>query len=598
MASKEAGMIRNNIYIIKRAAQYDWRHILTLFLIRLVNAVFNVWFSVILSIRILERLIAGTSFSELAKFVFLALGAILMQMTIGGIYNMYFGKIREQKMMKQLQLDLYKKVAKVDLKEYQDDQFYDKVTRAITEARERFTSAVSDYVDFACKIVSIILITIFLGTLEWSMFIYVLVPVLVNYLLEKKTKELFFKRNQSTTNIKRRANYCYRISYLPEYTKDNKLYGVYEFLTGRYKGLKEEELEHELYYNKRIYAADFIRELIQLFFITIAPACIVLYQVTKGQLQIPEIAALMAGISLLHFNINSVISFLPIFKENGLFVENYKVLMEYQKGMEDGDQGIDSFEELELKKVSFGYVQGQSVLKDIELKLRRGEKIAIVGRNGSGKSTLLKILMRLYDPDTGELQMNGRDIREYRSKPYREVFGVVFQDSRLYAFSLKENLCLTKKEGRTDMELQEVLQQVGLWDKVSSHLLGIDAEVGNEFSEGINFSGGERQKLAIARALVQKGEIMVFDEALAALDPEAEHEINQMLFEVFANKTMIVVSHRLSTVMNADRIYYLDDGQIKEYGTHQELMEQKGGYHFLFQLQASQYDAAGTGGGS
>ncbi len=585
-------MIRNNIYILMKILQYSKMHVLISFVLRLLNILFNIWFSILFTIKITDYLLKGIEFVHIAKVVIATILLIVFQMVLGAVYNMYFGKIKEQLIVKELRLDLYEKIAFIDLKEYQNDTFYDRVTRALSEANERFTNGINDYADFICKIISILLVSIFLGTLDWSMCLYVIIPIVVNYLIDIKLKKVYFEKNQKTTNVKRRIKYCHRISYLPEYLKDNKLYGVYLFLSGKYNDFKEEELELETYYSKKIYMADFIQEIVNLICITILPAVIIMYKVQSGIIDISEIVAVLSSISLLYFNINSIISYLPKFIENSLFVENFKIFYEYKTGMSEGDLATPlQFETLKLDEVSFSYEEGNKVLNGISIDVKQGEKIAIVGANGSGKSTLLKLIMRLYDPDEGNILVNGQDIRNYKSQDYHGLYGVVFQDFNLYAFNLIENLCLNKGEKITVEEIKAVLAQVGLLNKISSHPLDILAEVGNEFSDGINFSGGEKQKMAIARALLHKGEIMIFDEASSALDPVAEYEINKLLFEVFEKKTMVIVSHRLSTVINSDKIYYLDKGVVKECGRHEELMELNGGYSYLFNLQASQYNS-------
>ena len=254
-------MIRNNIYILMKILQYSKMHVLISFVLRLLNILFNIWFSILFTIKITDYLLKGIEFVHIAKVVIATILLIVFQMVLGAVYNMYFGKIKEQLIVKELRLDLYEKIAFIDLKEYQNDTFYDRVTRALSEANERFTNGINDYADFICKIISILLVSIFLGTLDWSMCLYVIIPIVVNYLIDIKLKKVYFEKNQKTTNVKRRIKYCHRISYLPEYLKDNKLYGVYLFLSGKYNDFKEEELELETYCSKKIYMADFIQEI-------------------------------------------------------------------------------------------------------------------------------------------------------------------------------------------------------------------------------------------------------------------------------------------------------------------------------------------------
>ena len=265
--------------------------------------------------------------------------------------------------------------------------------------------------------------------------------------------------------------------------------------------------------------------------------------------------------------------------------------MQYESNMKSGTLRADSDirEGLAINNLYFSYDGTKQVIKNVSMSIRPGEKIAIVGLNGAGKTTLIKLIMRLYDPENGSILLDGKDIREYTLDSYRGLYSTVFQDFKQYAFSVKENLYFEASDRTPDEEAYNLLDKVGILEKVESHKEGLNAEVGNEFSKGINFSGGESQKLAIARALAKEGSIIILDEASSALDPISERDLNETMLKTFQTKTMIIISHRLSTVINADKIYYFENGEILEQGSHHELLEARGHYYKLFSAQAEQY---------
>jgi ATP-binding cassette subfamily B protein len=217
------------------------------------------------------------------------------------------------------------------------------------------------------------------------------------------------------------------------------------------------------------------------------------------------------------------------------------------------------------------------------MRIKAGEKIALVGHNGAGKTTLVKLLLRFYDPDSGELYFNGKNIKDYNLESYRNLFGTVFQDFQIYSFSAMENILMDRSCDEYRKDVKEILELI----KVS---VDPDNALSKEFDkEGIVLSGGQSQKIAIARALIQDSPVLILDEPSSSLDPISEYEMNQYLFELAKDKTVIFISHRLSTTVMADRIYLLENGEIIEVGSHSELLNRNGKYADMFHKQAEKY---------
>lgn len=254
----------------------------------------------------------------------------------------------------------------------------------------------------------------------------------------------------------------------------------------------------------------------------------------------------------------------------------------------------DSFTEMtkgviEFRNVSFRYPGTKELVLDhVSLKIEPSEKIAVVGKNGSGKTTLVKLLCRLYEPEEGEILWNGKNIREYDLREWQKIFAIVFQDYSLLSLTLGQNVAASEQY---EVErAKEVLQLAGFGERLNKLKKGLETVVYPEYEQdGVSFSGGEEQKIAIARAIYKGGQICILDEPTAALDPVSESRVYESFDEIVKGKTAVYISHRLSSCKFSDRIFVLDNGKIAESGTHEALLSQNGLYAQLWQAQAQYY---------
>lgn len=247
---------------------------------------------------------------------------------------------------------------------------------------------------------------------------------------------------------------------------------------------------------------------------------------------------------------------------------------------------------LEFRNVSFKYPYSEEwSLKNITVAIKSGEKISIVGENGAGKTTFIKLLMRLYDPTEGGIYYNNIDIRDIEYLDYIKIFSSVFQDYHLFPFSIKENIVFDQSENISDKIVEKLLFEVGLKDKLQGLPRGIHTGLSKQFDEnGTDLSGGESQKIAIARAIFRDASVIILDEPTSALDPISEYEIYQKYNEMVSGKTSIFISHRMASTRLSDKIIVLNNGELVEYGTHNMLMKQKGNYCKMYELQKEYYE--------
>lgn len=310
-------------------------------------------------------------------------------------------------------------------------------------------------------------------------------------------------------------------------------------------------------------------------------------------ISVGDFSMLMTSSQTLMGNLRYIGSIFGELIEQGVFAEKYVGFLAAAKEAREsqGSALPTAFETLQVEQVSFSYDIKGKVFSDLSLNIPRGRKIALVGPNGAGKSTLVSLLLNLYSPDEGQIRYNGRKLGEFAPLPYRGQYSLIFQDCRLYPFSVAENLLLRPMDGKSDEKrVWEALERVGLAEKIRRLPSGLDTAVTKEFDqEGVVFSGGEVQRLALARAFLQDMPFFIMDEPTSALDPKQELQINRLFTEELKEKTLILISHRLSTLSGVDYIYLIHNGVIEESGTHEELMEHQGHYARIYHAQADLY---------
>lgn len=310
-----------------------------------------------------------------------------------------------------------------------------------------------------------------------------------------------------------------------------------------------------------------------------------------GRMSIGVFSQMLTAGNTLHSSLQGFIINIQELIKRSNYAHEYVVFMNYPPAIKKGTQHIkDTEHTIEFCHVSFTY-PGSSVevLNDISVTLHPGEHLSVVGLNGAGKTTFIKLLCRLYDPDRGEILLDGINIKEYDYSEYMSLFSPVFQDFKLFAFSMRDNITLDNSH--EDTELASLITQVGLDEKVKSLENGVDTILFKSFDErGIEPSGGEQQKIAIARALQKDAPVIILDEPTSALDPVAEYEIYRQFHTLVGNKTAFYISHRLSSCRFCDRIAVFSDGKIAEYGNHDSLIKiPEGIYAKMFEAQAQYY---------
>ncbi len=427
----------------------------------------------------------------------------------------------------------------------------------------------------------------------WIIFIIVVLSfaqfLFFDYIRKKDKKEMW----DAMMPHWRKLEYMENVTTDFSYAKDIRLFGMQKYLAKKQIDVYDEELRHwiksrQYWIYNTIFAhgISLLRQLIIIGWLV--------YSVVFNGLSIGNFTLYTASAAAFSNAINEILQALSALRERSAHTDDYRSFMDIPSA-DDKAQTIpippaDKYT-FEFKNVSFKY-RGQEkyALKNVNLTLHAGEKLAVVGLNGAGKSTFIKLLLRLYDVTEGCILMNGTDIRKFDRKEYYELFAPAFQDVMVFAFPVAENVSMKEPFNTDKAEAEKMLRLAGLGDKLDKLEKGVDTELLKVlYDDGVDLSGGEKQKLALARALYKKSKIIVLDEPTAALDALAEFRLYQSFNELVGDRTAVYISHRLSSTRFCDRVAMFKDGEMVEIGTHYSLMEADGAYADMFRVQAQYY---------
>ena len=490
---------------------------------------------------------------------------------------------------------LQKKASTVDLACFESSVFYDTYVKATGAATDRAYAVMNNILSVVWIVINVIAVGALIVTIDPMFLLLAFLPLFCTFLIGKKRNRIRYDYNMRNKEVGRQKDYVRRTFYLRDFSKEMRLTEMWKVMFKRMHNSVSEmkEIVHKYGYKMMFfrYLFDFV------FNVVVYTGTIILAAfktlVLKNML-LGDCFVVINSISNVAGSINNIGDVFFKLDENSLYVDSLRDFLEYEVHIAEDESApaVSSFEKLELKNMTFGY-EGQTTpaLSNVNLTVKAGEKIAIVGHNGAGKTTLIKLLQRLYDPSEGEILLNGENIKNYRLSSYRNLFGTVFQDYRLFATTVAENVMLRGNITDEDRAIvKDALERSGIYSKIESLSNGVDSNVTREFdNEGAMFSGGEAQKISIARIFAGNQEIVIMDEPTSALDPIAEQEMYRNMFEACEGKTVIFISHRLSSATMADRVYMFENGEIIEQGTHSELLAMNAKYADMWHKQADTY---------
>jgi len=490
-------------------------------------------------------------------------------------------------------VELIQKTARVDLQYLEDSEFYDKLERARRQTVGRvnlMSNSLAQAQDFI-TIVSLISALIYFYPILIFLLVISIIPTLLN---ELKFSSSNYKLTSRMAPERRQLDYMRVIGASDVTAKEVKLFGLADFISRTFSTTANKYYQSikKLTIKRSVWGAIF--NIIGVIAYYGAFVFIVLKAVVS-LVTIGELTFLAGSFNKLRNQLQVMFTRFSNITESAMYLHDYFEFIDMEFNDQSNFQQLPVPAEIvtgiKFQNVTFSYPNGHiPVFNGLSFDLRKGEKLALVGENGSGKTTLIKLLLRLYEPTSGCILLDGVDIRHYEKEEYQKLFGAIFQDFVKYYLTTRINIAVGNIENVGNDKKIEEAAELSLADEVVKDLLnGYDQELGKRFKKGAELSGGQWQKIALARAYMSEAPIIILDEPTSALDARAEYEVFQRFIGLTKGRTSIIISHRFSTVRMADRILVLNNGEVLELGTHEELMENGNLYSELFELQAEGY---------
>ena len=565
----------------------------------------------VMTLRLFDALDLGVPFSEISQMILFMAAFYLVTYAFDAWYWQYWQPLQHRKLHNRLNEELFSKARSLDVACYDDPEFYNDFVWAMDESSVRSNELLGDIGKLINRVVAASTLFTLLFTIDVVVAVILLVSSITYIFINQAANKTSFEEQKEQKPLTRKRDYINRVFHLPDYAKELRTSHVSDLMIDMMDENTDKIIEVSCKYGKKYFVIYGICNTLVGEVVYYAVLFYMFSLLVRGDILVGGFAASIGMMWRVRWMLSDFVERITKFPRHSLFLEKYYGFLSYEPRVRSGALDVGRFESLELKDVSFTYdfsdnpkyeyheadhkkevsADGKNALRNVSLSLRQGEKIAIVGYNGAGKTTLIKLLMRLYDATEGQVLYNGRDVREYKLDDYRNSIGVVFQDYRIYAASIAENVMGGEYDEQKDKEtVLSALEAAGFSEKLATLQEGIDTSLTREFDpNGTNLSGGESQKIAIARVFARPYDLIIMDEPSSALDPIAEYELNKSILEYARDKTVIFISHRLSTTRMADRIYMFDTGKLVEVGSHDELMKMQGKYAQMFELQAEKY---------
>lgn len=592
--------IRSMKFLLKFSWKNNKKYIFTLFGEKMISSLLP--FSIIIFPKfIIDELTKGRNLKMLMLWVCLLVGCNF----IGGAlkeYLSYMQLYQRVSLFEKFNVLIGKKIMMMDFEHLENPEMLDLKDKAYKSIGGDGGEGFGVVIEFAANIVSSIIaicgIIYIIATLNIFIVALIIALVIMNSIFEAVIAKKNYKIDMDKIPYERKFGYLYRMLWDFSYGKEMRLGRLSDWILGKFeRQLKITNLFYFKVYMNYLKSTvlavftSFIREIVSYGYLV--------YQVLYKGMGIGSFTMYLSAIGKFSELLKEVFKSFINIGQVGLYVDDLIKFLNLTENKRLGTMVLSEAKngnyEIVFDNVSFRYPgHDKYALKNVSLTLKAGEKLSIIGENGAGKTTFVKLLTRLYDPIDGQILINGTNIKDISYDDYMSIFSVVFQDFKIFAFTIKENIALGDSENAENEKVMETLDRSGLSSKVKTLEKGIDTSLYKIFDDkGIELSGGQSQKLAIARALYKNAPIVILDEPTSALDPRAEYEIYKKFDELVQGKTAVYISHRMSSARFCDKIAVFKNGEVIEYGTHHELMSKNGVYSELFNMQAQFYvDAA------
>lgn len=487
------------------------------------------------------------------------------------------------------------KIMKMDFKNTEDPEVLNKIKSVMNAVMSNNTGVEGVYHTLLglfgrlTAFVGYISIVLFLS--PWIL-LFLIINVLISYALTMRVKKYEYSQKEKAADKDRRTFYVFDTMYDFAYGKDIRIYDLKNILIDKFKKFRGERID----ISNDVQEKQLKVKIVDVILLVIREFVVygyLIYNVLFRGMGIGDFTMYFSTINGFGDWMKGILDDLANIKAQNMYLDDMREFLEIKSENKEKtrDIPIDSSYEIEFKNVSFKYPKTDKyIYKNLSLKIKKGQRLAIVGINGAGKTTFVKLLCRLYEPTSGEILINGVNIKDFSKEEYYKILSVVFQEVKTFAFTVAENVSLENLEDVDREKVLHCIEKAGVGDKINSLEKGIDTSLLKILDgEGVELSGGENQKLALARALYKNGKIVILDEPTSALDAVAEYNIYKGFDELIGDKTAIYISHRLASTKFCDVIAFFENGEIVEYGTHEELLKKNGKYSDMFNIQAQYY---------
>ena len=498
--------------------------------------------------KVVNGVQSGEDIGSLVTYVaFIGITCIVVYQALQWFWNV-MSPPKQRKIAANIEKMLFRQAAKVELACYETPSFYDKYVRAMDEAYDRTIKVMRSFDMLIDRFISLFANSLLLFVIDPWLIVFGLFPLLLGFF--KRMENIATHDHQAAVKpINRRADYVKRTFYLGEYAKEMRIGGMYsEMLSALgdtfadYKALVKK-------YGVKKAILGYVQK-IGLEVVTVLGATLYAVWSTMcigpeaGGMQVGDCIVVLSSIGTISYCLNNLVQNFAEFGEHALFLEDVRYFLDYTPAILDGDKAMPSYGgDLEVKNLCFKYEGAETdTLKNITFTLHKGERIALVGSNGSGKTTLVKLLLRLYDPSSGEIELNGENIKNYHVGGYRQSFSTVFQDFKMLSLSVRENVLLRPLTDGDEQLVENALRESGIYDKLSGLENGLDSILTREFDDkGVNLSIGEQQKLSLARVFADSTPFVILDEPSSALDPIAEYKMFENMMKATEGRSVIFI---------------------------------------------------------
>lgn len=591
---KRKGIFKNYIYLLSLIAKASPLRIPLTVVTEVISSFFGIFYSVLFFSYFMERVSVGADFHEVL-FLLVSVGVInIIYEVLLSLYRNLYAARSNIKISLFIRSMVYEKILTMDMASFDNAKYYDEVTFTAENIFDRTLGILDTLASFSAHLFCTGVLFTFFGKVSGWVIVVVLLSLTLGLVTEPIKNRIRFRHTEQAVPFNRRLDYLNRVLISSDYAAELRVTHIKNVLQNTLRAAFEGYRGLLRLFETKITVIETVNVMFGYVLVSFLITLISVHKmVVSGTMSIAVFLPLLSAVAEFTWRASSVISLFNRLSEHNLYIRKIRRFMETEPSVVS-QENLPSgpMDTLRFNNVSFRYTeQGGKVLSNIHFRIHAGEKVAVVGYNGAGKSTLVNLLLRLYDPTEGRIEYNGSDIRLLDLEGYRRRFGVLFQDIHLYAVSYKNNILMGADCNPSETELEALAERFHMKDKINTSKNGFETELTREFSEnGDLLSGGQTQNLALMRLYCNReADIYVLDEPTCASDPVTEAKFFETICENSEGRTVFFISHRLASAKTADKVMFLEKGEITEFGTHDELMAQNGAYAEMFRVQAQYY---------